>query len=190
MGREVRLLVLPLVPFSARPSLPRSGGKRRDCSQSNGLASRRKSAQICETSDYQTLNFGERWTICVRIWARLKSTQVQASGPGPTKRKFICESVQGFHVRWRGWWSCEVLRSEADTSQLDDCTSVPFILGNIAARSQGTQGFMHLSICNLNIPPPLPGIPRAFDSLPFPGSREFDFRTAAGVGNVTRSRIF
>ena len=29
-----------------------------------------------------------------------------------------------------------------------------------------------------------PGIPRAFDTLPFPGSRAFD-KSAAGVGNLT-----
>ena len=43
----------------------------------------------------------------------------------------------------------------------------------------------YVPICNLNI---LPGIPRAFDTLPFPESRVFDFRTAAGVGNLTPSR--
>ena len=40
------------------------------------------------------------------------------------------------------------------------------------------------SICNLNIPPPPGGIPRAFDTLPSPGSRAFDFK----VGNLTPSR--
>ena len=40
---------------------------------------------------------------------------------------------------------------------------------------------IHLSICNLNIPLPQ----GAFDTLPFPGNREFDFRTTAGVGNLT-----
>ena len=37
---------------------------------------------------------------------------------------------------------------------------------------------MHLSICNINIPP------RAFDTLPFPGSSAFD-KSAVGVGNLT-----
>ena len=46
---------------------------------------------------------------------------------------------------------------------------------------------MHLSICNLNIPlGGGGGTPRAFDTLPFPGSREFGFRTAEG-GKYTTS---
>ena len=48
-----------------------------------------------------------------------------------------------------------------------------------------TGHIMHLPICNvINIPPPPThtGIPRAFDTLLFPGSREFDFRTAGRGG--------
>ena len=45
---------------------------------------------------------------------------------------------------------------------------------------------MHLSICNITIPPG--GMPRAFDTLPFPGSRAFD-KSAAGVGNLTEQGI-
>ena len=50
----------------------------------------------------------------------------------------------------------------------------------------------HLSICNLHISPPPPTPPRrAYHghlTLPFPGSREFDFGTAVGVGNLTTTR--
>ena len=42
--------------------------------------------------------------------------------------------------------------------------------------------------CGLQLTVTHLGIPRAFDNLPFPGSREFDFRTLGGVGNLTPSR--
>ena len=62
----------------------------------------------------------------------------------------------------------------------------PFIAWKCHCKAPGQTdsqvNIMHLSICNLNILLPLPGILRAFDTLPFPGSREFDFRTAGRGG--------
>ena len=66
-------------------------------------------------------------------------------------------------------------------------TSLPRPLSNLFF-----QDIMHLSICNLNIPPPPFPPNRAYHghltpSFP-PRVGHFTFRTAAGVGNLTLSR--
>ena len=42
--------------------------------------------------------------------------------------------------------------------------------------------FMHRSNRSFNMPPPPPGIPRAFDTFAVPGRREFDDQSLLGGG--------